>query len=91
MLSLTSYTKVGLRLAVFIGFFASIVSFILGLTYLVLKLIYWDKFPAGTASILIGMMFLGSVQLFFIGMIGEYILTINTRLMNGRWSSKRKE
>ena len=81
MLSLTSYTKVGLRLAVFIGFFASIVSFILGLTYLVLKLIYWDKFPAGTASILIGMMFLGSVQLFFIGMIGEYILTINTRLM----------
>ena len=81
MLSLTSYTKVGLRLAVFIGFFASIVSFILGVTYLILKLVYWDKFPAGTASILIGMMFLGSVQLFFIGMIGEYILTINTRLM----------
>lgn len=81
MLSFTSYTKVGLRLAVFIGFFASIVSFMLGLTYLILKLIYWDKFPAGTASILISIMFLGSVQLFFIGMIGEYILTINTRLM----------
>lgn len=81
MLSLTSYTKVGLRLAVFIGFWASLVSFVLGVTYLILKFIYWDKFPAGTASILIGMMFLGSVQLFFIGIIGEYILTINTRLM----------
>ena len=49
--------------------------------YLILKLIYWDRFPAGTAPILIGMMFLGAIQLFFIGFIGEYILTINQRVM----------
>ena len=53
----------------------------IGIVYLILKLMYWDRFPAGSAPILIGMMFLGAVQLFFIGMIGEYILTINTRMM----------
>ena len=49
--------------------------------YLVLKLIYWDRFPAGTAPLLIGMFFLGSVQIFFIGLVGEYILTMNARIM----------
>ena len=46
-----------------------------------LKLIYWDRFIAGTAPILIGMFVLGSIQLFFIGLLGEYILTINSRVM----------
>lgn len=81
MLSITSYTKIGLRLAVFSGVFVGFVSMLVGLIYLVLKLMYWDRFPAGTAPMLIGMMFLGAVQLFFIGFIGEYILTINQRIM----------
>jgi hypothetical protein len=46
-----------------------------------MKLMYWDRFPAGMAPLLIGMCFLGSVQIFFIGMVGEYILSINSRIM----------
>lgn len=81
MLSFTSYTKAGLRLATFTGAIISILSFIVGLVYLIMKLIYWDRFAAGTAPILIGMCFLGSIQLFFIGFLGEYILSINSRVM----------
>lgn len=81
MLSFTSYTKVGLRLATFIGISIALISFLVGLIYLILKLIYWDRFVAGTIPILIGMCFLGSIQLFFIGFLGEYILAINSRLM----------
>lgn len=82
MLSITSYTKVGLRLATFIGAFSCLCSFLVALIYLVMKLIWWDRFPAGMAPMLIGMLFLGSVQIFFIGMIGEYVLSINQRVMN---------
>lgn len=82
MLSFTSYTKIGLRLATFCGIGVGIVSFIVGMVYLVLKLIMWDNFPMGMAPVLIGMCFLGSVQLFFIGLLGEYVLNINTRVMN---------
>lgn len=81
MLSITSYTKIGLRLAVFSGVFIGMISITIGIIYLILKLMYWHRFPAGTAPMLIGMMFLGAVQLFFIGFIGEYILTINQRIM----------
>ena len=49
--------------------------------YLIMKLLYWDRFPAGMAPLLIGMCFLGSVQIFFIGMVGEYVLSINQRVM----------
>ena len=51
------------------------------LVYLVMKLMYWDRFAAGMAPLLIGMCFLGSVQIFFIGMVGEYVLAINSRVM----------
>ncbi len=81
MLSITSYTKAGLRLATFFGCICSFVSMAIAIIYLVLKLIYWDRFIAGTAPILIGMFVLGSIQLFFIGLLGEYILTINSRVM----------
>ena len=81
MLSITSYTKIGLRLATFAGLGIGALSGILGVIYFVLKLMYWDRFPAGTAPILLGMLFLGAVQLFFIGFIGEYILNINKRIM----------
>ena len=82
MLSFTSYTKIGLRLATFCGVGVGIVSFLVGMVYLILKLIMWDNFPMGMAPVLIGMCFLGSVQLFFIGLLGEYVLNINTRVMN---------
>lgn len=81
MLSITSYTKVGLRLATIGGTICSVISMVVAVVYLVMKLIYWDRFPAGMAPVLIGMCFLGSVQLFFIGILGEYVLSINSRVM----------
>lgn len=81
MLSITSYTKAGLRLATIAGSFCSLVSIIVAFVYLIMKLLYWDRFPAGMAPLLIGMCFLGSVQIFFIGMVGEYVLSINQRVM----------
>ncbi len=82
MLSITSYTKIGLRLCTFVGMFIAACSFLIGLMYLILKLVNWDGFAAGMAPVLIGMFFLGAVQLFFIGFIGEYIMSINKRVMN---------
>ena len=82
MLSFTSYTKIGLRLATFMGFGISLLSMIIALVYLILKLVFWNNFVAGTAPILIGMFFLGAVQLIFMGLMGEYILSINQRVMN---------
>lgn len=82
MLSITSYTKIGLRLCTFFGVTCGGISVLIGLLYLVLKLVFWDNFVAGMAPILIGMFFLGAIQLFFIGFIGEYILSINQRVMN---------
>ena len=81
MLSFTSYTKFGLRLAVFAGAFFSLIGFLVALFYLVMKLIYWDRFGAGQAPVLIGVFLLGSIQLFFIGLLGEYIMSINTHVM----------
>lgn len=81
MLSFTSYTKVGLRLATLIGFIAGVLSFIVAIVYLVLKLMYWDTFSAGYAPMTIGVFMLGSLQLFFIGFLGEYVLNINTRVI----------
>lgn len=81
MLSFTSYTKIGLRLATFAGAIVAFISFLIGVIYLILKLMYWDQYPAGTTPILIGMLFLGAIQIFFIGFIGEYILAINARVM----------
>ena len=82
MLSFTSYTKVGLRVATVLGFILALLSFIVAMFYLIAKLIWWDKFPLGTAPILIGIFFFGSVQLAFIGLLGEYVMSINTRVMN---------
>ena len=81
MLSFTSYTKIGLRLATISGFFISLMSMFIAFIYLIMKLMYWDSFPLGNAPILIGVFVLGGIQLFFIGLLGEYILNINTRIM----------
>lgn len=82
MLSITSYTKIGLRLCTIIGAIFSAIGFIIAIVYLVMKLIWWNRFAAGMAPVLIGMFFLGSIQIFFIGFLGEYILSMNKRLMN---------
>lgn len=82
MLSFTSYTKVGLRLATFLGFIFAVLDMVFAIIYLVAKLIWWDRFPMGTAPLLIGMFFMGSIQLIFMGLLGEYVMSINTRMMN---------
>lgn len=81
MLSFTSYTKIGLRMATVLGFVLAAISMALAVVYLVLKLVYWDRFAAGMTPILLAVLILGSVQLFFIGFLGEYILSINKRMM----------
>ena len=82
MLSFTSYTKIGMRIAVFAGVAFSIVSFLIGLIYLILKLIYWDRFVAGQAPTIIVVSMMCSVLLAFMGFLGEYIAAINTRMMH---------
>jgi len=82
MLSFTSYTKVGLRLATFLGFIFAVLDMVFAIIYLVAKLIWWDQFPMGTAPLLIGMFFMGSIQLIFMGLLGEYVMSINIRMMN---------
>ncbi len=82
MLGITSYSKVAIRFATLLGFLIAALSFIIGLVYLALKLIFWDSFPVGMAPIAVGVFFMGSIQLIFLGLIGEYILNINIRVMN---------
>ena len=81
MRSVTSYTKIGIRLASFLGYIVAFFSFIIGMVYFILKLLHWYDFGFGIPVILIGMFFLGAVQLIFLGLIGEYIFVINQRLM----------
>lgn len=82
MLGITSYTKIGLRLATIVGFMISFLSVFVALIYLVLKLCNWNSFQAGIAPIIIGVFLLGGMQIFFIGFLGEYILNINQRIMH---------
>ena len=81
MLSFTSYTKAGLRMATILGFILAILNLLFAMFYFVAKLIWWEQFPMGTAPLLIGMFFLGSMQLIFIGLLGEYVMSINTRVI----------
>lgn len=82
MIGITSYSKVVMRMATFLGFMVAGLSFAAGIVYFILKLMYWDRFSAGVAPMLIGVFFLGSLQLFFIGFLGEYVLSINTRVLD---------
>ena len=82
MLGFTSYTKAGLRIATFMGFGVAGISLLIGVFYFVIKLLHWDDYNMGMASIAIGLFFLGAVQLIFIGLLGEYILSMNQRIMN---------
>ena len=82
MLSFTSYTKVGLRLITVFGFVVAVVSILIAIVYLVLKLIYWESFVAGMAPLLLITLILGSLLLFAIGFLGEYVMSMNQRIMN---------
>lgn len=82
MLSFTSYTKAGLRFATIGGFIAAFASFCVALGYGIYKLCNWNTFNAGMAPLIIGVFFIGALQLFFIGFLGEYIMSMNNRIMN---------
>ncbi|HEX7832902.1 MAG TPA: glycosyltransferase family 2 protein [Thermoanaerobaculia bacterium] len=81
MLGLTSYSKLPLRLAAFMGFISGGLSLLVGLFYLVYKLLYWNNFSVGSAPVVVGLFFVGSVQMIFLGVLGEYIGAIYTQVL----------
>jgi hypothetical protein len=82
MLGITSFSKIPLRLATMLGFGMSLLSFLVALGYFAYKLLFWAEFPVGQAPIVIGLFLFASVQLFFIGILGEYIAAIHTQVLN---------
>lgn len=82
MLGLTNYSKVPLRLATMVGFVSAVLSFIVGMIYLVYKLINWKNFELGLAPLVVGVFFFGAIQLFFLGIVGEYIGAIYTQVLH---------
>lgn len=82
MLGITSYSKVPLRMATMAGFLLGFVSLLSAAGYLVAKLFWWDSFSIGTAPIIISLFFFSSMQMFFIGILGEYLLSIHTHIRN---------
>jgi glycosyltransferase involved in cell wall biosynthesis len=81
MLGITNHSKIPLRLATMSGFVMSLLSLLASLGYLVLKLLLWQQFPIGIAPLVIGVFLFASVQLFFIGILGEYIGSIHTHVL----------
>lgn len=80
MLGITNHSRVPLRIATISGFLLGGMSLFVAFAYLVAKLIFWNQFTLGIAPILIGIFFFGAVQLFFIGIIGEYVGAILTQV-----------
>ena len=80
MLGITNHSKVPLRIATMAGFTISILSLLVALGYLIAKLMFWNELQLGTAPLLMGIYFFGAVQLFFIGLLGEYIGAIHTQV-----------
>jgi len=81
MLGITNHSKVPLRLAAFTGFCIGALSFVVALGYLIYKLMFWNEFQVGTAPLVIGLFFFGAIQLFFVGILGEYIGSIHTQVL----------
>ena len=82
MLGITSHSKVPLRLATMLGFAVSALSLLVAVAYLIYKLLFWNSFQVGVAPLIIGIFFFFSVQLFFIGILGEYIGFIHTQVLH---------
>jgi polyisoprenyl-phosphate glycosyltransferase len=80
MLGITNHSKVPLRLATMTGFVMSFLSLLIAIGYFITKLIFWNSLPLGIAPLAIGLYFLASVLLFFIGILGEYIGAIHTQV-----------
>ncbi|MBM3313526.1 glycosyltransferase family 2 protein [candidate division WOR-3 bacterium] len=78
MLGLTSYTKVPLRLATMLGFASAVLSLLVAFFYLLYKLLFWKSFELGLAPLVVGIFFFSSVQLIFLGVVGEYVGAIHT-------------
>lgn len=81
MLGITNFSKVPLRLATMLGFLAATLSLLVAVGYLIYKILFWQNFAIGTAPMVIGLFFFASVQLFFIGILGEYIGAIHTQVL----------
>jgi len=81
MLGITNFSKVPLRLAAMLGFATALLCLLVALGYLVYKILFWNNFPVGTAPLVIGLFFFASVQLLFIGILGEYIGAIHTQVL----------
>lgn len=82
MLSFTSYTKTGIRFATILGATLSMLTVLAFIICFIIKLAMWNTFMFSTALIILGIFLFGSLQLFFIGLLGEYVMNINTRVMN---------
>ncbi len=82
MVGFVNYSKVPLRMACFTGFAVGVLSLVVALFYLVYKLLYWDSFELGSAPLVVGLFFIASVQLFFLGIVGEYVGSILTQVKN---------
>lgn len=80
MLGITNHSRIPLRVATLSGFAMSAFSLFVAFAYLIAKLVFWNQFTLGTAPVIIGIFFLGAVQLFFIGIIGEYVGAILTQV-----------
>jgi glycosyltransferase involved in cell wall biosynthesis len=78
MLGITNFSKVPLRLMVFAGLAGGLLSFLSGFGYFIYKLLFWRSFSIGIAPVVIGIFFLGSIQLLFLGVLGEYVGAIHT-------------
>jgi glycosyltransferase involved in cell wall biosynthesis len=90
MLGITNLSKVPLRFVTFLGFACSILSLFAGLIYLVYKLVFWANFTVGIAPLVIGLFFLGSVQLLSMGILGEYIGSIQTQVQKRPYVIERE-
>lgn len=82
MLGITNHSKVPLRIAAMSGFAMSLLSLLLGLAYFIYKILFWSRFTVGVAPVVIGLFLFSSVQLFFIGILGEYIGAIHTQILD---------
>ncbi len=82
MLGITTHSKVPLRILTMSGFALSIISCMISIAYVVLKLLFWKSFALGLAPILIGLFFFFSLQMLFVGLLGEYIASIHTQVLN---------
>jgi glycosyltransferase involved in cell wall biosynthesis len=82
MLGITNLSKVPLRLVIGCGFVSGAISFLFGMIYLAYKLVFWSRFSVGVAPVVLGLFFLGSVQLIALGIIGEYVGSIHTFVLN---------